>query len=229
MIELFYARLTRCREQCEGKRQGRIDPMTKKRHVCRPLSNGYLRKLHYVLKPALERAVTWGFLTSNPIDSVQAPPEDEPEPDPPSDAEVARVLNDAWQHDLDWGTLLFLVMVTGCRRGELCGLRRQNVDFTKNIISVRRATTQRHQLKKTKTNRIRRIAIDGITAHLLKAHLARQEQQVAALGEEITSECFVFTLEPDCTKPMKKGTVTQRYGMLSRVLDPNRAHLTTGF
>ncbi|MGP3947417.1 hypothetical protein [Streptomyces sp. 7N604] len=57
LIELFYARLFRCREQCEGKLDGRTEPRTGCRHECKPLSNGSLRELHYILKPALERAV----------------------------------------------------------------------------------------------------------------------------------------------------------------------------
>ncbi|WP_262703853.1 MULTISPECIES: tyrosine-type recombinase/integrase [Streptomyces] len=216
LIELFYARLTRCREQCEGKLDDRIDPATGQRHECRPLSNAYLRKLHYILKPALQRAVVWGYLGSNPMDAIQAPPEDDPEPDPPSNAEVATILNDAWRHDLDWGTLLFLIMVTGCRRGELCGLRWQNVDFDTNVITVRRATGKTNRLKKTKTGRIRRVAIDMVTADLLKAHLARRQEQATAFGAEITPDSYVFSLSPDSSEPIKKGTVTQRYGRLAR-------------
>ncbi|MFD8283282.1 tyrosine-type recombinase/integrase [Streptomyces solisilvae] len=197
LIELFYARLARCREQCEGKLEGRIDAVTSHRHECRPLSNAYLRKLHYILKPALQRAVVWGYLSSNPMDAIQAPPEDDPEPDPPSNAEVATILNDAWRHDLDWGTLLFLIMVTGCRRGELCGLRWQNVDFDTNVITVRRATGKTNRLKKTKTGRIRRVAIDMVTADLLKAHLARRQEQATAFGAQITPDSYVFSLSPD--------------------------------
>ncbi|AXK33485.1 GntR family transcriptional regulator [Streptomyces armeniacus] len=211
-VELLYARLGRCRDQCEGRLNGRTDPDTGTRHMCAPLSNGYLRKLHYILRPALERAFRWGYLTRNPMDLVDSPPEDDPEPDPPSNAEVATLLNHAWHRDPDWATLLFLVAVTGFRRGELCALRWMNVDFDAGVLSVRRATNKRNRLKKTKTKRIRRVAIDPITADLLRAHLERQRRRAAAFGAEISQACFVFSLEPTAAEPMKKNTVTQRYG-----------------
>jgi hypothetical protein len=119
-VELFYARLRVCSQLCEGRRNGKKDPATGAVHTCVPLANWSRRKIHYVLRPALQRAVRWGYLTSNPLDAVQPPPEDEPDPDPPSPEDLARILNAAWQRDLDWGTLLYLVAVTGCRRGELC-------------------------------------------------------------------------------------------------------------
>ncbi|MFR9754775.1 tyrosine-type recombinase/integrase [Streptomyces sp. TR06-5] len=215
-VELFYARLERCRDQCEGRLRGRKDPETGRPHVCVPLSNGYLRKLHYILRPALERAFRWGYLSRNPMDLVEAPPEDEPEPDPPSDAEVATLLNYAWHRDPDWATLLFLVAVTGFRRGELCGLRWMNVDFDNGVLSVRRATNKRNRLKKTKTKRIRRVAIDPITVELLRKHLERQQKGAAAFGAELSPEAFVFSLSPDSSEPMKKNTVTQRYGREAR-------------
>ncbi|WP_169786204.1 tyrosine-type recombinase/integrase [Streptomyces yerevanensis] len=210
-VEILYARLARCREQCEGKRKGKADPETGTVHECRPLSNGYLRKLHYILRPALERAYRWDYISSNPMDLVDAPPEDEPEPDPPSDTEVASVLNSAWQRDPDWGTLLFLVAVTGCRRGELCGLRWMNVDLDNGVLFVRRATNRRNKLKKTKTKRIRRIAIDLITAGILRDHLERSQKRAAACKGKITPESYVFSLDPDGSEPLKKNSVTQRY------------------
>ncbi|KPI04833.1 hypothetical protein OK074_4497 [Actinobacteria bacterium OK074] len=38
MVDLFYARLRRCREQCEGRRRGRTDPQTRTEHVCRKVT-----------------------------------------------------------------------------------------------------------------------------------------------------------------------------------------------
>jgi integrase len=210
-VELFYARLARCRNQCEGRLQGRADPATGEKHECRGLSNGYLRKLHYILKAAFDRAVRWDYLSESPMDLVPAPPEDDPEPDPPTNAEAARLLNDAWQRDLAWGTLLFLVMVTGLRRGELCGLRWVNVDFEAKVIMIRRATSSRGRLKKTKTRRIRRIAIDDITVAILRAHFDRCRELAAAVRASLSPESFVFSQEPDGSEPLKKNSVTQRY------------------
>ncbi|GHI02343.1 hypothetical protein AQI88_13435 [Streptomyces cellostaticus] len=38
MLELFYARLRQCQDQCEGRRNSKTDPKTKQNHVCEPLA-----------------------------------------------------------------------------------------------------------------------------------------------------------------------------------------------
>jgi hypothetical protein len=47
--ERFYARLQRCCELCSGR--------PPRGHVCRPLSSSTVRKVHYIIRGALERAV----------------------------------------------------------------------------------------------------------------------------------------------------------------------------
>ncbi|MFD5854919.1 tyrosine-type recombinase/integrase [Streptomyces chartreusis] len=60
MAELFYARLRQCQEQCEGRRNGKTDPKTKQRHLCEPLAPNTVRKIHFILRPALNRGLRWG-------------------------------------------------------------------------------------------------------------------------------------------------------------------------
>jgi hypothetical protein len=48
----------------------------------------------------------------------QAPPQ----PDPPSPSDAARIVDKAFATD-DCGTLVWLVMTTGMRYGEVCALR----------------------------------------------------------------------------------------------------------
>lgn len=50
-LERFYARLHRCRAMCNGRaRNG---------HTCRPLSSSTTRKIHYIIRGGLGRAVRW--------------------------------------------------------------------------------------------------------------------------------------------------------------------------
>lgn len=116
MLELFYARLRQCQEQCEGRRNGKTDAKTKQKHVCEPLAPNTIRKMHFILRPALKRGLRWGYVTTNVAALAEPPSQPKPNPDPPSPEEAALVLNTAWQQDLDWGTFLFMTMVTGSRR-----------------------------------------------------------------------------------------------------------------
>lgn len=66
LLERFYARLQRCREMCSGRaRNG---------HTCRPLTGNTTRKVHYIIRGALERAVRWGHLVVNKA-AMAEPPE----------------------------------------------------------------------------------------------------------------------------------------------------------
>jgi integrase len=55
-----------------------------------------------------------------------------PNPRPPTAAEAARIVNEAWR-DPDWGTLVWVAMTTGARRGELCALRWSHVDLDPTV------------------------------------------------------------------------------------------------
>jgi integrase len=99
-----------------------------KGHVCEPLSTSTARKIHYVIRGALGCAARWKYLGVNVAEMVEAPSPEKTKHDPPSAAGAAALLSEAWR-DETWGTLIWLVMVTGCRRGELCALPWSDVDF----------------------------------------------------------------------------------------------------
>ncbi|GAA3817627.1 hypothetical protein GCM10022206_65100 [Streptomyces chiangmaiensis] len=83
-LELFYARLRRCREQCDGRRNGKTDARTKKKHVCKPLAANSVRKVHFILLPALDRGMRWGYVTTNVATLAEPPAQPHPNPDPNS-------------------------------------------------------------------------------------------------------------------------------------------------
>lgn len=100
-------------------------------HACRPLAPATVRQIHYIMSGALKRAVRWRWIASNPIDAAEPPASPKPNPRPPTPEEAARILNEAWK-DPDWGVLVWLVMVTGLRRGELCSIRWRDLDLLRD-------------------------------------------------------------------------------------------------
>jgi integrase len=64
------------------------------------------------------------------------------DPQPPTAAQAAAIAEEAWR-DLDWGMLIRLAMTTGARRGELCALRRDRVDFGSTVLHIRSSIGQR--------------------------------------------------------------------------------------
>jgi integrase len=206
LLERFYARLHRCRDLCGGR--------PPKGHVCRPLSTSTTRKIHYIIRGALGNAVRWRYLSVNPAELANAPSPRKTKPDPPSPSEAAALLGEAWA-DPEWGLLLWLTMITGCRRGELCSLRWRHVDEARSSLWVQRSTAQPTRAKvfekDTKTETERRISLDPQTMALLAAHKTRAAAQCAELDLELDEDAFLFSAAPDYSKPLLPRSVTQRY------------------
>lgn len=205
LLERFYARLHRCRELCTGR------PCAG--HVCRPLSSSTTRKIHYIIRGALERAVRWQHLGVNKAAMAQAPSPSRTEPDPPSAEEAAALLNAAWA-DPEWGLLLWLTMITGSRRGEVSALRWRHVDFDRAILWVHRSNAQTKagiKDKETKTGQRRKLALDSHTLDLLNQHRELWEQRCSSLGSALNPDAFVFSPAPDGSTPFAPRAISQRY------------------
>jgi integrase len=93
LLERFYARLQRSRQLCTGR--------PARGHICRPLSSSTVRKVHYIIRGALGRAVRWRHLGVNKAAMAVAPSPAPADPDPPSADEAAALLNAAWS-DPEW-------------------------------------------------------------------------------------------------------------------------------
>ena len=209
LLERFYARLHRCRSLCTGRAGAG--------HTCRPLSSSTTRKVHYIIRGALDRAVRWRQLGVNKAAMAEAPAPRHTEPDPPSADEAAALLNASWV-DQEWGLLLWLTMLTGPRRGEVSALRWRHIDFDRGLLWVHRSNAQTKTglvEKSTKTNQRRKIALDEHTVDLLQAHRTMWQQRCDALGVPLSLEAYVFSPAPDGADPYLPRAITQRYRRLA--------------
>ncbi|MDT7704914.1 MAG: integrase [Pseudonocardiales bacterium] len=145
-LDSLYAELRRCRIHCDRSR-GLTDHRTPREHECddrcRPhrcngLSSTTIRHIHFVLRGAFEKGVRWRWVNQNPVQLVDAPRATAPDPQPPTPEEAARIVEEAWQ-DRTGGCSSGSPMVTGARRGELCGLRWSHVDLQNGVLTIRRA------------------------------------------------------------------------------------------
>lgn len=107
---------------------------------------------------------------------------------------------------------MWLVMTTGLRRGELCGLRFSRVNLDTETITVSRNLVNGKE-KDTKTHQSRRIALDSETVALLREHRTRVQARIETLDATFTDDLFVFTSSktPDHSAPYSPNAVTQRY------------------
>jgi integrase len=224
-LDSLYAELRRCRDHCTDRRQ--VDHRTPRPHDCdercrphrcRPLGNATIRKIHYILSGAFKRAVRWRWAGVNPIEQAEPPPVLPPDPQPPTPDEAARLIAEASRLDPNWGMLVWLTMVTGARRGELCGLRWRHIDLERRVLTVRRAIAQDGTLleeKDTKTHQRRHVTLDPGTVAALAEHRQRCEETCAALGADLSPDAFMFSLAPDGSTNLRPSSVTQRYSRMA--------------
>jgi integrase len=223
VIESFYSELRRCNDHCDGRPRtdhrtdgphdcdGRCRP-----HKCRPLKESSILYIHQILSGAFRRAVRYKWIPINPMDFAEAPAAPKPKARPPSVSETARILAEAWK-DPDWGTLVWLTMMGGNRRGELCAIRWRHVDLEREVIHVQRAIGQyagETWESDTKSESDRRVVLDPETVAVLEEHRQRCEQRAAAIGVKLSDDAFVFSREPDGSRHLRPDSVTQRFSRL---------------
>jgi integrase len=182
-----------------------------------------VRQIHSIISGALTAAVRWEWIDSNPARVAQRPRAKAPEPDPPSVADAARLIDAAFEVDDDWGTLVWLVMTTGLRRGEVCALRWRDIDLDTENIDIRRSYILHKGVgteKDTKTHQMRRIALDSETVTLLRDHHRRVGERLGTLEQPLTADTYVFAgvKTPDHSKPYSPHAVSSRYREMAKRL-----------
>jgi len=185
----------------------------------RGLSPATIRHVHAVLRGALGQAVRWGWLPTNPAASASPPKLRRREIVPPAIADTRALLLAADDHDLDLGALLRVLVATGARRGEVCGLRWSDLDLRagtayicRSVASVGGGTV----VQDTKTHAARRIALDADTLEVI----GRRRERAQALADvchcELPDDAFVFTMRPDGSAPLHPDTVTKNFQRLCK-------------
>lgn len=137
----------------------------------RDLSNNTVIKVHRMFHLSLKHAQQWQLLNTNPCDLVTPPKATEIKMKYWNPDEIQFYLEQIKEEKLYTSTLL--AVHTGCRVGELCGLKWEDVDLINGIITIDK-TMQRIngklQLKQPKTKKSSRvITLLGSTVTFLKA------------------------------------------------------------
>jgi integrase len=177
----------------------------------RRLSPASIRHVHAVLRGALGQAVRWGWIPANPAANASPPKLRRRDITPPPMEATVKLLEAADEHDPDFGTVLRVFVATGARRGEVCGLRWSDIDFAGATITIRRSVASLAGgtvVKEPKTHAARRIAIDAATLRTLEQRRERAAALADACRLAFDRDGFVFTSEPDGSRPLHPDTIT---------------------
>ena len=114
---------------------GRVDRLESQKQP-KGLSAKTVRNIHQVISSALKLAVDQRFLVRNPADGCALPKVERKEMQTLPAAQLAAFLQEA--KDSGVFTLYYIDLTTGLRRGELLGLKWEDVDLEKGELRVRR-------------------------------------------------------------------------------------------
>ena len=184
----------------------------------RGLSPASVRRHHSILHAALDRAVKWGMVGSNPADRATPPGITRSTVTAPSVKEVQRLIGSAEALDPVLAAAIALGAVTGARRGELCALRWSDVDWEKRTLGIDRSLTVLDRVAKegqTKTHSRRDISIDETLAAFLSHRQAEQRKNANKVGTALVDNPYLLSRSADGSVPCLPDGLTAGYARLA--------------
>lgn len=173
-----------------------LQPFHIQNYISKKLNNGRLDgkegglskksvKRHYtVLNQVLKYAFKLQIIDRNPADPISPPAPKKPEIKAMRPEDLNKLLDaaTAWLYDF-----LYIAAFTGMRRGELLGLRWQDVDFKEKILEVKQSAVKlsggRLIFREPKTrSSIRPINVDDDIINILRRRNKEQKEDRLKLG-----------------------------------------------
>lgn len=191
----------------------------------KPLSPRTVQLTHAVLHRALKDAQLDGLLGRNPAALARTPKRDPHEVETDDDLQVWTAEEATGFLDLvddhPWRVLWHLALGTGARRGELLGLRWQDVDLAGSQLTIRRALTVVDgvaRLLGTKTSRSRTMSLGASVLDALERCRAEQEAARRRAGDDWCNQwdLVITDMRGRHLDPM---AVTHEFRHLVRALD----------
>ena len=162
------------------------------------LSSTSVLKYHTLLSSVFSTAVKWQVILSNPCDRVEPPKKAKKEAHYIDEQQATQLIECLEREPLRYRTIIMLLLYSGMRRGELCGLEWSDIDFKNNLVSITKAglyLPDRGVFDDTPKNKTseRVIKIPGEIIKLLKEYKREQTIQQVAMGDKWQGSGKVFT------------------------------------
>ena len=162
------------------KKQGRINAHRVHGYA---LSDNSVRDVHMVLHQALDVAVKERLIVRNPTYGTTIPKKVQTEKQILCDNQL-EIFTNAIKNEPYWYDFFYLEIMTGLRRGEICGLKWNDINFTNSTLHVRRSISNKQGggvlIGDTKTDAgTRKIVLSPSVIAMLK------EKQSTAVSEWI--------------------------------------------
>jgi integrase len=181
----------------------------------RGLSASTIKLNHAVISGALTQAVDWGWLPTNPAKRARLRDVEQTDTAALSVDQLRALYFAAADDDADMATTIALAALTGCRRGELCGLKWSDVDWGRQCLKVERAWVPGaggQHLTTTKSGKARTVFVGTEGVAILRRYF---DSKVDLLGHD--PDGWLLSLDGGTT-PLRAKSVSDYMTTLSRRL-----------
>ena len=188
----------------------------------RPLSSKTILEHHRLIHTILDMAEREMLIPYNAAEKAIPPKYRRKTPNYFQPEQIVDILSALDQEPIKWQALTHLLLVTGCRRGEIAALKWTKIDLDAARIEISAnlcySAQQGTYETTTKTEATRYIKIPAETVELLKRYRVAQAEHRLACGDRWQNSAYVFTQETG--GPMNPTSITaylrkfsERYGL----------------
>ena len=179
------------------------------------LSSNTISHYHKMLSSMLSTAVKWQLIYDNPCLRVDPPKVEHSEAHYLDEVQAAHLLDLLDDEPIVYRTMITLLLHTGLRRGELCGLEWDDINFDLSLLDVQRTSLYLPEkgvfVDETKNNTSRRVLkLTPDAVQLLKRYRMWQNSERLRIGDQWAEEWEqhprLFTTWDG--KPLHPSTVT---------------------
>ncbi len=161
------------------------------------LSPSSIKIYHRLIHGIFEQAENEGEIVSNPARRAVTPRVEKHAARSLEKEELQEVLEALSDEDIMFKTLSILLIYTGCRRGEIIGLKWSDIDFEKRVITIERNVTvanSKISITTPKTSKSERLlSLPPNVMHTLAEYKAHQSALIEELGGRYHDEGWLFT------------------------------------
>ena len=180
--------------QAMGKRLGDVFTVE---YDMEPLSDKTVLAYHRLISIILAQAEKEMLVPYNAAAKATPPKAAKKAPNYFQPETISEILKALEAEPLKWQLITHMLLVTGCRRGEIMGLKWDKVDFKTNRVKIDReliiSKSKGVHESTTKTNDIRYLTLPTETMVLLRKHKREQLRLQLANGDRWIDTGYVFT------------------------------------
>lgn len=192
----------------------------------RPLSSKTIIEYHRLISTVLAQAEKEMIVPYNAASKATPPKLEKHEAEWFQVEEIERIRDCLENEPLKWKTATHLLLITGCRRGEIMGLKWDKIDWKNNQIKVDKALLYSSDCgiyeDSTKTSTTRFIKLPDETMQLLREYRKWYNEQRINNADRWVKTNYLFVQEDG--KPMNPDSLTDWLNKFSKKYDLPNVH-----